>query len=116
MLGQCQGLVRPLIPRRRLQAPPGEPPGSTSAQPLEQDPPSRKGWFRLTNPGATGPTGLVYLLRIDCAAKTLHPVAQRKQDAAGAISDQRDYGPDEDGPLPIENGTVMEIAYLALCT
>jgi hypothetical protein len=89
---------------------------SVDASSIERQANSRQAWFRLTNPGASAPTGITYLLRIDCEARTLSPLAERRQDAAGAVSEHRDYGAGEQGPLPIEGGTVMEIAYLALCT
>lgn len=76
----------------------------------------RTAWFRLTNPGAATSTGITYLLRIDCSARTISPQADRRQDAEGNITELRDYPPEEQGPLPIEGGTVMEIAYLSLCT
>ena len=76
----------------------------------------RTAWFRLTNPGATVSTGITYLLQLDCSARTISPQADRRQDAEGNITESRDYGPEERGPLPIEGGTVMEIAFLSLCT
>lgn len=76
----------------------------------------RTAWFRLTNPGANASTGITYLLRIDCSARTISPQADRRQDAEGNITESRDYSPEERGPLPIEGGTVMEIAFLSLCT
>jgi hypothetical protein len=89
---------------------------AVDASTLQRQARARTAWFRLTNPGAAAPTGLNYLLRIDCESRMLSPLADRRQDEAGAISEHRDYPPEERGPLPIEGGTVMEIAYLALCT
>jgi hypothetical protein len=43
-------------------------------------------------------------------------MALQKMSADGRISDRRDYGAAGEGPHPVENGTVMEIAHLALCT
>jgi hypothetical protein len=40
-------------------------------------------------------------------------VARRRQDASGAVTEYREY---PDNPLPVEAGTVMEIAFLSLCT
>ena len=77
-------------------------------------PHARTAWFRMNDPGATEPTGVSYRLKIDCPGKIIAPLAHRRQDAAGTISDYLEYGPEEAGP--IEGGTVMEIAYLALCT
>jgi len=80
---------------------------------LEQDGSVRTAWFRLTDPGtAEGPAD-TYLLRIDCARRTINPRARRRHDAAGAVSGQVDY---PENPLPVEGGTVMEIAWLSLCT
>ena len=78
--------------------------------------PQPQAWFRVTNPGDAGPSNSSYLLRIDCAARTINPMAIRKHDAAGAVTEQRDYGPGGEGALPIEAGTVMEVAYRAICT
>jgi hypothetical protein len=89
---------------------------AVDAATLEQETNFRNAWFRLTNPDETVPSDVAYLLRIDCAARTIEALAHRRQDAAGAITEHREYARDEEGPLPIEGGTVMEIAYLALCT
>ena len=43
-------------------------------------------------------------------------MSDRRQDAEGNIIENREYPPEERGPLPIEGGTVMEIAFLSLCT
>ena len=83
---------------------------------LEQDASSRKAWFRLTNPGEASPLSNAYLLRIDCARRTIEALARRRQDARGLVSDFQEYPPGSEGPLPVEGGTVMEIAYLAMCT
>jgi hypothetical protein len=76
----------------------------------------RQAWFRVTNPGDKGPSGSSYLLRIDCAGRTINPMALRKYGASGAVSEEKEYGPNGEGALKVEGGTVMEIAYLALCT
>ena len=89
---------------------------AVDAATLEQNGTIRKAWFRLTNPNEATPTGVSYLLNIDCAARTIEALAHRAQDSAGAVTDYREYARDAEGPLPIEGGTVMEIAYLALCT
>ncbi len=73
-------------------------------------------WFRMTDPGARAPSALSYRLRLDCSARTIQPVAQRRYDAAGAQSEERVYAEGEERALPVEGGTVMEIAYLSLCT
>lgn len=73
-------------------------------------------WFRVANPGQAGPSDTSYLLRIDCAGRTINPMAIRKHDPAGAVTEQRGYGPDGEGALPVEAGTVMEVAHRAICT
>ncbi len=85
---------------------------AVDAASLEQEASSRKAWFRLTNPGAAAPTGTAYLLRIDCPARTIQSLAQRRD--TGPNPGSQSGSPDPPGP--IEAGTVMEIAYLALCT
>ena len=89
---------------------------AVDASSLEQDVASRKAWFRLTNPGEAQPLANAYLLRIDCAHRTIEALARRRQDAAGAVSDFHEYGAGSEGPMPVEGGTVMEIAFLAMCT
>ena len=72
----------------------------------------RSAWFRLTEPGASIPGQNTYLLRIDCAARTIAEKARRKPDGTGATVEAAG----DDKPIPMERGTVMEIAWLALCT
>jgi len=76
----------------------------------------REAWFRLTDPGAARPSSNSYLLRIDCAARTMNSMALRRHGPDGSVTEERDYRPGGEGVLPIAGGTVMEIAYLALCT
>ena len=83
---------------------------------IEQEASTRTAWFRLTNPGGAPPSGIAYRLRIDCAARTIRSLAQRRWDADGAADEYREYGPPENNVLPVEGGTVMEIGWLALCT
>ncbi len=83
---------------------------------IAPDAAGKRAWFRLTNPGQTGAGTVSYLLRIDCRARTINPLAFRQYGAAGAVATERDFGPTGEGALPVEAGTVMEIAYLALCT
>ncbi len=78
--------------------------------------PQPQAWFRVTNPGATAPANAAYLLRIDCGARTINPMALRKYDTGGRVAEQRSYGPGGEGALAIEAGTVMEVAYRAMCT
>jgi hypothetical protein len=89
---------------------------AVDASSLEQEPSARKAWFRLTNPGEAQPLANAYLLRIDCAHRTIEALARRRQDARGLVSDYQEYPAGSEGPLPVEGGTVMEIAYLAMCT
>ena len=89
---------------------------AVDASSLEQEPSARKAWFRLTNPGEAEPLANAYLLRINCANRTIEALARRRQDAGGAVSDFQEYPPGTEGPMPVEGGTVMEIAYLAMCT
>lgn len=54
-----------------------------------------------------------FLLEIDCARRTINAKARERRDAAGALLQHVDY---PDNPLHVEGGTVMEIAWLSLCT
>ena len=89
---------------------------AVDAATVAQDGSKRRAWVRLTNPGATEPPDVSYLIRLDCAARTIEALADRRQDAAGAVIESNEYESDAAGPLPVEGGTVMEIAFLALCT
>ena len=82
------------------------------ASTIEQAEATRTAWFRLTDPGAP-PSDSAFLLIIDCAGRTINAKARERRDPAGAVLERVDY---PDNPLPVENGTVMEIAFLALCT
>jgi len=73
----------------------------------------RTAWFRLADPGSAGPSDNAYLLQVDCTARTINPRARERRSAEGAVSEHVDY---PDNPIPIEGGTVMEIAFLSLCT
>jgi hypothetical protein len=75
----------------------------------------REGWFRLSNPGDTAPSADAYRLRVDCPGRTITPTAARKYDAEGKVTQQEDYTAAWQQPLPIEAGTVMEIAWKRLC-
>jgi hypothetical protein len=79
---------------------------------IEQAPSHRSAWFRLTEPGSAIPGQNTYLLRVDCSTRTISEKARRKPDGTGATVEV----PGDDKPVPIERGTVMEIALLALCT
>jgi hypothetical protein len=76
---------------------------------------NREGWFRLSNPGATAPSEDAYRLKVDCAGRTITPTAARKYDNDGKVIQQEDYTAAWQAPLPIEPGTVMEIAWKRLC-
>jgi hypothetical protein len=75
----------------------------------------REGWFRLSNPGETAPSLDAYRLRVDCPGRTITPTAARKYTAEGKVAQQEDYTAAWQAPLPIEAGTVMEIAWKRLC-
>jgi hypothetical protein len=72
----------------------------------------REAWFRLTDPG-TPPSPDTFLLEIDCAHRTINAKVRERRDTAGAVTQHIDYPAN---PLPVEGGTVMEIAWLSLCT
>jgi len=75
----------------------------------------REGWFRLSNPGEAAPSADAYRLRVDCPGRTITPTAARKYGADGKVIQQEDYTAAWQAPLPIEPGTVMEIAWKRLC-
>jgi len=85
---------------------------AVDASSLEQDETTRTAWFRLTNPGEATPTGTSYKLRIDCRARNIAQLDLRREATAAAVVPPAANA----APIPIEGGTVMEIAYLALCT
>jgi len=89
---------------------------AVEAASIQQEASTRRAWFRLTNPGQASTSAVSYLLRIDCPARTINPLAFRQYGPAGTVAVESDYGPNGEGALPVETGTVMEIAYLALCT
>jgi hypothetical protein len=80
---------------------------------LEQDGNRRSVWVRMANPGQTAPDGNVYLLDIDCAARTINARARARRRADDPVLELVPY---PDNPLPAEGGTVMEIAMLSLCS
>ena len=75
----------------------------------------REGWFRLSNPGEAAPSLDAYRLRVDCPGRTITPTAARKYNADGSVAQHEDYTAAWQQPLPIEAGTVMEIAWKRLC-
>ena len=74
----------------------------------------RQAWFRLLNTDESTAGDIGYLLRIDCAARSITAHAGRKYAPGGALVEQKDYAAPE-GPMGIEKGTVIEVAYHALC-
>jgi hypothetical protein len=83
-----------------------------NAATIDQQGNQRTAWFRLTDPGAT-PSPDTFLLAVDCGHRTINARARERHDPAGTVSQHVDY---PDNPLPVEGGTVMEIAWLSLCT
>jgi hypothetical protein len=79
---------------------------------------TRIAWFRMTDPQSGTPTANRYRLKVDCAARTIQPLAMRQVDAQGAQVALRIYNDDDiDAHAgPAESGTVLEIAFLSLCT
>ncbi len=85
------------------------------AMSIQQEGATRTAWFRMTDPESGAPTNNNYRLRVNCQAKTVQPLALRSSDAAGRMS-LREYTPAEAAAGPAESGTVLEIAYISLCT
>jgi hypothetical protein len=88
---------------------------SIDASTLEGEKPLRTAWFRIVAAGAAG-TVNSYRLQIDCSAKTVNPLASRKHDSKGAVTEEVIHGETGAGANPIQGGSVIEIAYLSLCT
>jgi hypothetical protein len=88
---------------------------AVDASSLANGPSWRQAWFRLTNPGTSGGGDIAYLLRIDCATKSISALGGRKYSPAGALIEQKDY-PAPEGPMAVETGTVMELAFHGVCT
>lgn len=89
---------------------------AVNAASIEEEGTARQAWFRLTNPGEDAPSSNSYLLRIDCTARMLNSLAFRRHGHDGEVIEERDYRPAGEGATAIAGGTVMEIAFLALCT
>jgi len=89
---------------------------AVNASSMSEEGRTREAWFRLTNPGASGPSGNSYLLKVDCDARTINSLAFRRHAPDGTLAEERDYRPAGEGMVPVAGGTVMEIAFLALCT
>jgi hypothetical protein len=86
---------------------------AVDASTLVQEGNGRTAWFRMTNPGAAAPAPDTYLLAIDCARRTINARARERRAADGSVAERVDY---PDNPLAVEGGTVMEIAFLSMCT
>lgn len=86
------------------------------ARSIEQEGTTRIAWFRMTDPESGAVTNNMYRLRIDCQARTIQPLALRQTDAAGVETSFRTYTPAEAVAGPAEAGTVLEIAFLSMCT
>lgn len=82
---------------------------------IQQEGATRTAWFRMTDESGA-PTNNHYRLKIDCEGRTVQPLALRQMDAAGAQVSLREYTPAEATPGAAEAGTVLEIAFLSLCT
>jgi len=87
---------------------------AVDAASVTRGPSWRQAWFRLlnTDQGNVGDVG--YLLRINCEAKTITAFSGRKYAPDGTLAEQKDY-PAPEGPMGVEPGTVIEVAYHALC-
>ena len=83
-----------------------------NAATIEEQGSRRTAWFRLTDPGQP-PSLDTFLLDVDCSHRTINAKARERHDAGGAVAQHVDY---PDNPLPVEGGTVMEIAWLSLCS
>lgn len=86
------------------------------ARSIEQEGTTRIAWFRMSDPDSGAATNNMYRLRIDCQSRTIQPLALRQTDAAGVETSFRQYTPAEAVPGPAEAGTVLEIAFLSMCT
>ena len=74
----------------------------------------REAWFRLLNTDQGNVGDIGYQLRIDCASRNITAHAGRKYAADGTLTEQKRYEKPE-GPMAVEPGTVIEVAYHALC-
>lgn len=82
------------------------------ASSIEQAEETRTAWFRLTDPG-TSPSPDLFRLIVDCRGQTINAKERKRLNADGSVAESRDY---PDNPLPVEKGTVMQIAWMSLCT
>jgi hypothetical protein len=87
---------------------------AVDATSVTRGPSWRQAWFRLLNSDQSSVGDIGYLLRIDCPARTITAHAGRKYVPGGALAEEKAYEKPE-GPMGIEKGTVIEVAYHALC-
>lgn len=81
-----------------------------------EDAPAPTAWFRLINPDDEDPLPVSYRLRVDCDRRTITQLGLRKYDEQGGIAEEREFGEEGEGPMEVEAETVMEVAWLNLCT
>ena len=77
---------------------------------------ARSAWFRVANPRFAGSSAIAYRFRIDCTDRTVHSLAFRQYDGRGAVALEAEYGAAAEGPRAAEPGSLMEVAFHALCT
>jgi hypothetical protein len=87
---------------------------AVDAASVTRGPSWREAWFRLLNTDQGNVGDIGYQLRIDCASRNITAHAGRKYAANGTLTEQKQYAKPE-GPMPVEPGTVIEVAYHALC-
>ena len=87
---------------------------AVDAASVTRGPSWREAWFRLLNTDQGNVGDIGYQLRIDCASRNITAHAGRKYAADGTLTEQKRYEKPE-GPMPVEPGTVIEVAYHALC-
>jgi hypothetical protein len=87
---------------------------AVDAASVTRGPSWRQAWFRLLNTDQANVGDIGYLLRIECTSRVITAYSGRKYAADGSLAEQKDY-PSPEGPMPVEPGTVIEVAYHALC-
>lgn len=85
---------------------------AVDASSIRQEGETRTAWFRLTDPGQK-PSADHFLLLVDCQAQTINAKERKRIAEDGSVAEQIEY---PDNPLKVEKGTVMQIAWLSLCT
>ncbi|MDQ8758069.1 hypothetical protein RCO27_17720 [Sphingosinicella sp. LHD-64] len=85
---------------------------AVDAATIERTEGRRAAWFRLTDPGADPSPDLFHLV-VDCGARTIDATERRRIGADGSVVERREY---PSNPLPVEDDTVMQIAWMSLCT